>query len=208
MKLQISLDLLPEDTILPLAQSVAPYADMIEVSTLLLYRNGISIIQQLRATLGNSVILADAQLCDRSEESIALFAQSGANWVTVMAGASNAFIHATTHKAHERGMKVMLDLIDASSPGQSALEAENLGVDALLIHQSYDTKEAFVFMDHWDMVRGNTNLPIFIATKINRENIDEIIQVQPAGIIIGSAITRADDPVTEAAFFKDLCSKN
>ncbi len=54
------------------------------------------------------------------------------------------------------------------------------------------------------MVKGNTNLPIFIAAKIGRESIDEVLQLLPDGIIVGQAITMAENPRQEAAYFSDL----
>ena len=91
--------------------------------------------------------------------------------------------------------------------GQSALEAKNLGIDAILFHQAYDEKESLLFLNNLDMVQGNTNLPIFISARINRDNIDKIIETKPYGIIIGKSITESEDPAEEAKFYYNLCKK-
>jgi 3-keto-L-gulonate-6-phosphate decarboxylase len=57
------------------------------------------------------------------------------------------------------------------------------------------------------MLKGNTNLPIFISSKIGRENIDQMMALNPDGIVIGKAITEHADPLSEAQFFYDLCKK-
>src|SRR5687767_1509614 len=96
-----------------------------------------------------------------------------------MAGTSPHVIHAATTAAHNENMKVMLDLIDSDSVGQTALESKNLGADALLFHQPYSEKESLVFLDKWDLIKGNTQLPVFVSAKINRENIDKIVILRP-----------------------------
>ena len=98
----------------------------------------------------------------------------------------------------------MLDLLDASSVGQSALEAKNLGIDALLFHQPYDAAESLVFLEQWDMVKGNSAVPIFVSAKITKENINDIINIKPDGIIIGSSIVNAEDPQEAAEFFHSV----
>ena len=101
----------------------------------------------------------------------------------------------------------MLDLIASDSVGQSALEAKNIGADALLFHQPYSETESLVFLDKWDMIKGNSSLPIFVSAKINRDNVDKIVALRPDGIIVGLSITEAEDSAQEAQYFAELVSK-
>ena len=102
----------------------------------------------------------------------------------------------------------MLDLLDASTIGQSALEAKGLGVDGLLFHTPHDEETSLTFLDKWDIIRGNTPLPIFISGKISRDIIDKFIAIKPDGIIIGKSIIDAENPGEEAAFFHRICNEN
>lgn len=207
MKLQISFDLVDLDKALAIAVEVAQYADIIEVGTILIYQHGTTAVSRFKEAFPDKVILADTKIVDRGKEVAELFAQAGANWITVMAGTSAHVIHATTTAAHNANVKVMLDLIDSDSVGQSALEAKNLGVDALLFHQPYSETESLVFLDKWDMIKGNTNVPIFVSAKINRDNVDKIAALHPDVIIVGLTITEAEDSAQEAAYFAALVSK-
>ena len=193
MKLQISFDLLDLDRALDIGSEVAQYADIVEIGTLLIYQHGIDAVKQFKNTFPEKTILADTKIVDRGKEVTELLSDAGADWITVMAGTSAQVIHATTTAAHQANVKVMLDLIDSSSIGQSALEAKNLGVDALLFHQPYSEQDSLMFLDKWDMIKGNTSLPIFVSAKINRENVDKIVAIKPDTIIVGLSITNAED---------------
>ena len=122
-----------------------------------------------------------------------------------MAGTDKEVIHNVCSTLHANNRKAMLDVRDTASIGQSALEAKSLGIAAILFQVPYDLDNPVNFIDKWDMLRGNTQLPIYISTRITRENIHKIIEFKPTGIIIGQAITGALDPAAEAEFFKNLC---
>ena len=94
----------------------------------------------------------------------------------------------------------MLDLLDSSSVGQSALEAQSLGVDAILFHKPADDEGQFTFADIWEMVRGNTKLPL-VAGEITRNSIKDIVAISPHGIVLSKTITAADNPRDEAEFY-------
>ncbi len=204
MKLQVAFDLIDLEKALDVAAEIEQYADIIEIGSLLIYKHGDKAIKSFREKFPKKIILTDGKIVDRSKDSVALFAQAGTDWITVMAGTSKNVIHTACTIAHELGKKIMLDLLDASSLGQSALEAQSLGVDALLFHKPADENEHFVFLDSWDMVKGNTQLPVFVSTHVSRETIAEVLSIAPAGIVIGRAITHAENPAQEAAYFASI----
>ncbi len=208
MKLQISFDMTDLDKAINVASQVADYADILEVGTLLIYTHGIKAVEQFKKTFPSKTILADTKIIDRGKEAVTVLANAGADWITVMAGTSKDVIHSVSKAAHDLNVKVMMDLLDSSSLGQSAMEAKNLGANALLFHQPYDEKESLIFLDKWEMVKGNSALPVFVSAKIKRETINKIINIKPDGIIIGRSITLADNPQAEAAFFHEIISQN
>jgi 3-hexulose-6-phosphate synthase len=207
MKLQIAFDITDLDKAIELAKKVEDQSDILEIGTLLIYKNGIKAIERFREEFPKKTLLADTKIIDRGKEAVATMASAGADWITVMAGTGKEVIHSASTMAHQCNVKVMLDLVDSSSLGQSALDAKNLGADALLFHQAYDEKDALILLDKWEMVRGNTQLPIFVSAKITRSTIFNIINIKPDGIIIGKSIIDSDDPAGEAQFFYDLARK-
>jgi 3-hexulose-6-phosphate synthase len=207
MKLQIAFDITDLDKAIDVAKKVESKSDILEIGTLLIYKNGIKAIERFREEFPKKTLLADTKIIDRGKEAVATIASAGADWVTVMAGTGKEVIHSASTMAHQCNIKVMLDLVDSSSVSQSALDAKNLGADALLFHQAYDEKDALILLDKWEMVRGNTQLPIFVSAKINRTTIFNIINIKPDGIIVGKSIIDSDDPADEAQFFYDLANK-
>jgi 3-keto-L-gulonate-6-phosphate decarboxylase len=206
MKLQIAFDLIDLDKAIEIACKVTNNTDVIEIGTLLIYKHGAKAIEAFRNHLPQKTILADAKIIDRGKEAASILLNAGADWITVMAGTNKDVIHSVCTAAHNLNKKVMLDLLDSASPGQSALEAKSLGVDALLFHQTHDSDQPLLFLDRWEMVRGNTQLPIHISAKITRDSVQQIFDVNPDGIIIGKAITSADNPEVESKYFYDLCN--
>ncbi len=204
MKLQVSFDVPNLEDALQCATQVAPYCDVLEVGTLLIYHHGLEAVKKFKQSFPDKTILADTKIVDRGKQAAKLMSMANPDWITVVAGTSKNVIHATCTTAKSMGMKVMLDLLDTHVLGQSALEAKNLGVDALLFHEPSDEASSLVFLEKWDMVKGNTDLPIFISAKISRTNIEEIIKVRPDGIIIGTNICEAENPAQEAQFYYKL----
>jgi len=184
MKLQISFDMVDLDKALALATELQEHIDIIEIGSLLIYKHGEQAITRFRQIAPQKTILADLKIVDRSKDAAKSAFSAGADWVTVLAGASKNVIHTACSTAHDMGKKVMLDLIDASSLGQSALEAQSLGVDALLFHRPSEESAQMISLEQWDMVKGNTKLPIFIATQISQETIGAILALKPTGIAI------------------------
>lgn len=204
MKLQISFNLLDLDDAIKKASQVKNYCDVFEIGSLLIVHYGVKAVEKFRKKFPEKVLISGTKIIDHEKEIFGLFAEANSDWVTVLAGASPNVIHSACNSARNFGKKVLLDLIDASSPGQTALEAKTLGADALLFHKPTDATSKDIFLDLWDMVRGNTSLPIYISAHVTRENIKELIEIDPAGIVIEHAITQSKDPKTEAAYFYEI----
>jgi 3-hexulose-6-phosphate synthase len=207
MKIQIAFDMIDIEQALAIAHRLPEDIDIFEVGTLLIYRYGEYAVKKFKDAFPHHTILADTKIADRSKDVIELLGPAGADWLTVLAGTNRNVIHTACSTAHDHNKKIMLDLIDASSLGQSALEAKSLGVDALIFHKFSEEDTHLTFFDRWDMVKGNTSLPVFISAPITRENIYEILKVNPDGIVFGKTITESSDPVEEMKFYMKLINK-
>jgi len=204
MKLQITYDFIDLEEALNVAKNTAPYADILEIGTILLYKEGIKAVEVFRKQFPQKEIFVDAQISDKAEEIVTLFTKAGASIISVLAGTKNKTIYKAAQTAHEKGAKIALDLMDAYSMGQSSLDAKKLGVDYILFNRSHDVEAETSIVEQWESAKDNTNLPIFISGKITRSNIETILNLKPYGVVIGTAITKSNDPEKEAEWFKSL----
>lgn len=203
MELFISFNNLELEQALAIGNRVQNYADAFRIGTVLITHYGTSAIAAFRKQFPRKTLICDIKIADHEQELVKLTTQVGADWITVLADTNPSIIRIACMHAHAAGAKVMLDMVGASS-GQRALEANSLGVDALLFHRIANGEINDTFLDRWDMVRGNTKLPVYISTALNRENIGEMLKLDPTGIILGGAITEAPDPEQEANYFFKL----
>lgn len=204
MKLQIAFDIPNLESCLKIAKEVEPFCDRFEIGSILLYKYGVEAIKRFRREFPNKELLAETQIVKKGIDITILCLEAGADIITVMAGAHKQVIHSTCANAGYK-KKVVLDLADTLQLGEASMEAKALGIDAILFNQPSDLKSELTSMlDEWDMVKGNTKLPIFITSSINRNTIQTILPLKPDGIVIGRAIIEHDNPAKEAKYFYDL----
>ena len=202
MKLQIAFDVLDLDQCLQIAQSIEKYADSFEIRSSLLLKYGVVCIEQFKLAFPNKELFVETQIVSHPQDIVPMCIKAGADWVSVMAGTTQQIIHGVTTFASQKKKYVTVDLLDANSIGQAAMDAQRLGADALLYHNIYDNHDEAQFaMEEWDDLRGNTNLPIYITSNIDRNNIHFIISLAPDVISIGKTIVQSADPVQESEFY-------
>lgn len=206
MKLQISYDFTNLAQALEVAKITADIADIIEIGTSLLFADGPNALKAFRTQFPDKIIMADAKMINHIHVALPIFLNANMNRVSILAGATNSSIKHATTLAHAQGAQIMLDLLDAASPGQSAVDATILDIDSILFHKNYELKND-EFLEIWQSVRGNTSLPIFIEGKIDRGNVASILDLKPDGLVIGYGIIKTNDPAQEARYFKELLSK-
>lgn len=205
-KLHISFNMVNLEEALSIADKVEKYGDAFEIGSLLIAQYGLDAVKKFRAKFPEKTLFCKSNIVEYEKETVALACQAGSDWITVLAGASRNTIHNACLSAHDKGKKVILDLIDtdASSCGQIALEAKSLGAQALLFRTITDTP--LLFLDNWDMVSGNTKLPIFISAPVTLQTVHEFTKINAAGIVVGSAITHAENPAEAAKKFAEILS--
>jgi len=207
MKLHITYDLSDLSQALKIAEQTAEFADIIGIGSLLIFKEGVKAIQTFKAAFPNKPLFAEVKISEKADEAIALIANAGASYITVLAGASHHTIKKAVDAAKGLDVKIALDLLGAPSIGQSALDAKTLGAHVLILHRPPTTDEETDLDAEFSNVRDNSQLPIFITGKIDESNIEKIRDLRPQGIMIGAAITKADNPAKAAYNFKMLLEK-
>lgn len=206
MKLQISYNFTDLEQALEVAKKTAHHADILEVGSLLIYKEGINAIKQFKINFPQKQIFANTKISENIQSAITLFAQAGANIISILAGIPHNTIKKAAEEAKKLDLSLVLDVIDIPNASQISLDAKQLGIDIILIHQPSIENDPIEFASQIQSIQANTKIPIFITGRIDRHNIQQIINLKTQGIAIGSAIIKSDNPQQEAQYFKSLIS--
>ena len=204
MKLQISYDFTDLEKAIEIAKQTAEFADILEVGSPLILSYGSEAVKKFKETFPDKLIFADAKIVDRASNTIKIFTDTNADYISVLAETNQHIIKKAAGIAHENKSKIALDMLDTHAKGQIAMDAKNLDIDVLILHTPHDKSNVEGMIGDWDRVRGNTDLPIFLAGGINKKNISQILELKAQGVIIGTAITKAENPAKEAEYFKSI----
>lgn len=204
MKLHISYNFVELSQALEIAQQTAEFADILGVGSLLLFKEGVKAIKTFKSTFPDKEIFAEANIAEKADEAVSMLASAGANYISVLSGVYHNTIKKAVETAKAFDAKIALDLLDSHSPGQSALDAKALGASSIILHRTHTPSEAVDIENEWQNVKENTKLPLFVTGKIDEANFEQILDLKPQGIIIGSAITKSENPAKLASYFKSL----
>ena len=183
-------------------------ADIIEIGTPLLKRFGIGAIATARELCPDTPVLADTKTVDAGDLEAEMVLGAGARLMTVLSSTSPA-THAAVGKVAARfGAFVVVDTITESGKPE-LLPAGAIFPDAFAyvgVHSPTDTRIAGDrSIAHIDGVVGmrRRGFRVALAGGLGPETLDAVLEVEPEIVIVGSAITAADDPRRVATWIKD-----
>lgn len=204
MKLFISFNHINLSDAISCAQKIEETSDAFSIGPVLLLNHGIRAVETFRKRFPQKDILCDCRISDHENDLIKIIETSNCQWITVSAATHPHIIKSACSHARSHGIKVALDLIGNIESGQQALDAQELGVNALLFHLIGQNGSQENINERWELIRDNTELPVFITTGISKQNIHEVLRLKPDAIFVGGAVTESADPTTEAAYFYRL----
>lgn len=203
MKLQLALDRMTREECLHILDETKDSIEIIEVGTGVIKEYGMTIVRELGNLYPEKQLLADMKTCDAGKHETLQALNAGADITTVMAFSSDLTIVDTLNVARETGKRVMIDLLEVHSR-KRITELKNLGVEVVSLHVGKDKQvEGDFNTDLFSLVKG-TDLEVTVAGGINLDTLSDIISENPDTVIVGSAITKAENPGEVAAKMKDI----
>lgn len=201
MKLQIALDRMSREACHSVLEKTKAYVDIIEVGTGVIKEYGMDVVRELRKTYPHHEILADMKTCDAGKAETLQALEAGADITTVMAFSSEATIKTCLEAAQGKG-RVMIDLLGVTD--RSKVERlKELGVDFVSLHIGKDQQEGGgVSAESFSFV-AETGVEVAVAGGVSLKTINEVVAEKPDVLIVGSGITKADDPKEAARLFKE-----
>lgn len=197
--LQVALDLINGSRALTIAkESIAGGADWIEAGTPLIKSEGLDIIRLLSKQFPNKIIIADLKTMDTGALETEIASKAGADIICIMAAAADSTIEEAVAAAKKYGTKIMVDLLGIKNPIQRGMQMDKMGVDYLCVHIGIDQQMTGQRPEHLvtELVK-KTTIPIAAAGGINSETVVDVINAGASIIIVGGAVTKAED-VTKA----------
>jgi 3-hexulose-6-phosphate synthase len=183
-------------------------ADIIEIGTPLLKRFGIGAIATARELCPDTPVLADTKTVDGGDLEAEMVLGAGARLMTVLSSTSRA-THAAVGRVAERfGAFVVVDTITefgkpellpagATFPESFAYVGVHSATDA---RAAGDRSSAHIEAVSDIRRRG---FRVALAGGLGPQTLDAVLQAEPEIVIVGSAITGADQPRGVAKWIKD-----
>jgi 3-hexulose-6-phosphate synthase len=138
---QISLDLTTIDEALSVAHAaMRAGADWLEAGTPLILAEGLHGVRALRKEFPNVPIVADLKTMDGAGLEAEMMFRAGANMTVVMGQAHDASIIEQVKMAARYGGKVMCDVMLCPDKPTRARQAEQMGVDYIIVHTGFDER--------------------------------------------------------------------
>ncbi len=207
--LQVALDFANLSRALKVAEeAVLGGVDWLEAGTPLIKSEGLDAVRTLREKFPDITLVADMKTMDAGRVEVEMAAKAGANIVGILGVASDATIRECIEAAQNYGAKIEVDLIGVDNLPLRAKEVESLGVNYIGVHCPIDEQ-----MEGKDPFKGLrevckiVSVPVAVAGGINSETAAEAISAGASIIVVGGAISKAEDAKEAAAIIKEAIIK-
>lgn len=199
-RVQVALDMTELPRALALAGELAPWCEVIEAGTPLLYEHGLAAVAALKALCPDRLILADLKIVDAGYLEASCAFRRGANLVTVLAMADDATIRGAQQAAREAGGRLMADLLQVPDVVARARQLEALGVELLCLHTAYDRKDSGADpLAELRLVRPQVRAELAVAGGLSAANAPVAAALGADLLVIGGYLTQHPTPATAAA---------
>jgi len=196
--LQLALDTFDLPSALAPMQRACVHIDVVEAGTILCYAEGMHAVRALRALYPDKILLADVRIAEAGSIIAKLAFDAGADWVTVVSGATPATMEVVLKEARTRERDVQLELID--------------GIEQVIAHRSRDG-EALGDLSwkpgDFDVMRRLADLgfKVTVAGGVEVADLPLFAGVPIHVFTVGRAIRSAADPAAAAAAFQEAIAK-
>lgn len=216
MKLQAAIDRVSLEQMLELGSHLNGHTDVVEVGTSLIKDYGVTAsIGALRGRFPDVTILADIKTCDEGAYEFQRAYEAGADIATAMGFSAETTLRACAEVAASFGKDWFIDLLEL--PEDSIYRLAIAFPEAIFgVHLSFDKQGAGLR----ELVRRSTQViraaeaadgklrRIAVAGGVKLDVLPELRQCGIDTVIVGSAITKANDISQAAEIFFRACHEN
>lgn len=206
MKLQLAIDLEDIQGAINLIRKTKDSIDIFEYGTPLVINFGLEGLQKIRTEFPDITLLADLKIMDVASYEVTQAFKYGADITTILGVAEDQSIKDAIKTAHEAGKEILVDMIGVKDIENRAREVDEFGADYVGTHTGYDLQALGQNpFEEFNLIKNNVSkTKTAIAGGIKLSASEEIKKANPDLLIIGGAISTADDPAEAAAEFKKI----
>jgi 3-hexulose-6-phosphate synthase len=193
MEIQVALDRIPLASAVQIAAEVAGLVDWIEVGTSLVKQYGQAGIEAVVRAAGATPVLADLKTADDARFELGLAYDAGARSTTVLGLAPRVTIETAVEVAHEAGRELVVDLLGLATP---QIESLTRGLPSTVVLAPHVSKDAQTGSRRPSDLLGTwaSGRRIALAGGLTAADLPELTGWPDLRVIVGSAVTKADDP--------------
>lgn len=206
--IQISLDVTSIEEALALAHgAVNAGVDWLEAGTPLLLAEGLHGVRALRKEFPNVPIVADLKTMDGAGLEGEMMFNAGANMTVVMGQAHDASIIEQVKMARRYGCQVMCDVMLCPDKPKRAREAQEMGVDYIIVHTGFDERNMIHGLSPLDDLQSVLDAVTIPVQAVGGLSVEQAIQTLAMGakivvfgapLVISGTEFKAADPNFEA----------
>jgi 3-hexulose-6-phosphate synthase/6-phospho-3-hexuloisomerase len=189
---QISLDLTTIDEALEVAgAAMRAGVDWLEAGTPLILAEGLHGIKALRHEFPDTPIVADLKTMDGAGLEAEMMFKAGANMVVVMGQAHDASIIEQVRMAKKYNGKVMCDVMLCPDKPARARQAEEMGVDYIIVHTGFDERnmiKGLSPLDDLPAVLKAVNIPVQAVGGLSVDQAIKTLELGAQIVVFGAPL--------------------
>jgi 3-hexulose-6-phosphate synthase/6-phospho-3-hexuloisomerase len=203
-KIQISIDVTTLEEALALARgAVNAGVDWLEVGTPLILAEGLHAVRAFRSNFPGVPVVVDLKTMDGAGLEAEMMFKAGGDMVVVMGQAHDASIIEQVKMAKRYNCKVMCDVMLCPDKPRRAREAQEMGVDYIIVHTGFDERNMIPGLSPLDdlpSVLAAVDIPV---QAVGGLSVDQAIQTLAMGaeivvfgapLVISGTEFKAADP--------------
>ena len=200
--IQVSLDVTSIDEALELAgAAVRAGVDWLEAGTPLILAEGLHGVRALRAAFPNHPIVADLKTMDGAGLEAEMMFKAGSDMVVVMGQAHDASIVEQVKMAKQYDGKVMCDVMLCPDKAGRAKQAQELGVDYIIVHTGFDERNMIPGLSPLDdlgPVLDAVTIPVQAVGGLSIEQALDTLTLGAEIVVFGAPLVISNDAFTAA----------
>jgi 3-hexulose-6-phosphate synthase len=190
--IQVSIDVITLEDAMALARgAVNAGVDWLEAGTPLILAEGLHGVKAFRSEFSNVPIVADLKTMDGAGLEAEMMFKAGANMVVVMGQAHDASIIEQVKMAKNYGGKVMCDIMLCPDKVTRAKQAQDMGVDYIIVHTGFDERnmiKGLSPLDDLPAVLAAVDIPVQAVGGLSIDQAIQTIEMGAQIVVFGAPV--------------------